>query len=104
MESILQTPWGRTTSKQELATGVFWVETSEHGGLLINASQAQSLLSERARTIGKPWESFLAFEQEHDMLVVFYEHPEFYPWIEEDLTEKLAADGLYLFHPDYFYV
>ncbi len=103
MESILHTPWGKTTSKQELATGVFWVETIEHGGLLINIAQAQSLLSDRARTIGKPWESFLAFEQERDMLVVFYEHPELYPWIEEELTEKLAADGLSLFYPDYFY-
>jgi hypothetical protein len=36
------------------------------------------------------------------MVVVFYEHPELYPWVEEELTEKLAADTLRLSCPEYF--
>jgi len=81
---------------------VFWVETAEHGGLLIEAERAQTFLSEQALTIGRRWENVLVYEQEHDMPVVFYEHPELYPWAEEDLTEKLAAESLRLFHPEYF--
>lgn len=101
MENI-STPWGRALTRQELAEGVFWVETAEHGGLLIETHRARTLLSDMALKIGQPWEEFLAYEQEYDMMVVFYEHPELYPWVEEELTEKLAADSLHLHHPEYF--
>lgn len=87
---------------QELAEGIFWVETADHGGLLIEATQARALLSEQALKLGRVWESFLVYEQERDMPVVFYEHPELYPWVEEELTEKLAADALHILHPEYF--
>jgi hypothetical protein len=103
MESM-PTPWGIALTKQELAEGIFWVEAGEYGGLLITAAQARALLSEQARKIGLPWENFLVYEQERDMPVVFYEHPELYPWVEEELTEKLAADSLRLYHPEYFHL
>jgi hypothetical protein len=95
-------PWGTALSSEKLAEGVFWVETAENGGVLIETERARTFLSENALKIGQPWENFLVYEQEHDMPVVFYEHPELYPWAEEDLTEKLAADGLRLSHPEYF--
>lgn len=98
----MPTPWGIALTTQELAEGIFWVETATHGGLLIDKMQANILLSDKALKIGQPWETFLAYEQEYAMLVVFYEHPELYPWIEEDLTEKLAEDNLRLSHPEYF--
>lgn len=87
---------------QELTEGIFWVETADHGGLLIEVTQARALLSERALKIGQIWEHFLAYEQDRAMVVVFYEHPELYPWVEEELTEKLAEDNLRLSYPDYF--
>ena len=98
----METPWGIALTRQELAEGIFWVETAEHGGLLIEQTQAQALLSDPALKIGRLWEAFLAYEQDQDMLVVFYEHPELYPWVEEELTKKLAADNLQRFHPEYF--
>lgn len=98
----MQTPWGKALSRLELTEGVFWVETGEHGGLLIEKAQARTLLSDSALKIGHPWENYLAYEQAYDMMVVFYEHPELYPWVEEELTEKLAADHLRLGHPEYF--
>lgn len=101
MERIA-TPWGIALTTQELAEGVFWVETAEQGGLLIEREQAYTLLSASALKIGQSWDNFFVYEQEHDMPVVFYEHPEWYPWAEEELTEKLAADSLHLFHPEYF--
>ena len=98
----MQTPWGAARTEQQLDKGVFLVKTDKHGGLLIEQAIAATLLSERALRIGKVWEQFFAFEQEHDMMVVFYEHPELYPWVEEDLTEKFAEDSLREHHPDYF--
>ena len=97
-----QTPWGKALTKLELTEGVFWVETGEHGGLLIEKAQARKLLSDPALKIGQHWENYLVYEQTYDMMVVFYEHPELYPWVEEELTEKLAADNLRLGHPEYF--
>ncbi len=87
---------------QELAEGIYWIETADHDGLMIEAGQARELLSEQALKMGQVWENYLLYGQEYDMPVVFYEHPELYPWVEEELTEKLAADTLRLFHPEYF--
>lgn len=102
MSESMQTPWGVALTTLQLDEGVFWVETTEHGGILIEASQAKAALSEKALKIGQPWYDFIAFEQEHNMGVIFYEHPEWYPWAEEELTEKLAEDNLRQDHPDYF--
>ena len=102
METIL-TPWGTALSSEKLIEGVFWAETATNGGLLIEARWAQTFLSEYALKIGQAWKNFLVYEQERDMPVVFYEHPELYPWAEEDLTENLAADSLRLSHPEYFH-
>jgi hypothetical protein len=102
MSEGMHTPWGVALTKQQLDEGVFWIETSEHGGLLIELTQAKTMLSEKALKIGQPWYDFLAFEQEHDMMVVFYEHPEWYPWLEQTLTEALAEDSLRQYHPEYF--
>lgn len=98
----MHTPWGVAQTKLQLAEGVFLVKTEVHGGILIEQTIAASLLSEKAIRIGKPWESFLAFEQDQDMMVVLYEHPEIYPWVEEELTEKFAEDNLREYHPEYF--
>lgn len=98
----MHTPWGEAQTKQQLDEGVYWVTTAIHGGLLIEKERAQALLSTRACHIGMPWNDFLAFEQEYAMMVVFYEQPQLYPWVEEELTAKLAEDVLRLRYPDYF--
>ena len=102
MAAGMLTPWGVARTKQQLDEGIFLVKTAEHGGLLIEQAVATQMLSERALCIGKVWEDFLSFEQDHDMMVVLYEHPELYPWVEEELTEKFAEDSLRTHHPDYF--
>lgn len=102
MSKGMHTPWGVAETKQQLAVGVYLVRTAGHGGILIDKTVAPDMLSEKARLVGKPWEAFLAFEQEHEMMVVLYEHPELYPWVEEELTEKFAEDSLREYHPEYF--
>ena len=102
MSTGMLTPWGVAHTRQQLDEGVFLVKTAEHGGLLIEQAIAAEMLSERALRIGTVWEGFLAFEQDHDMMVVLYEHSELYPWVEEDLTEKFAEDSLRAHHPEYF--
>ncbi len=96
------TPWGVALTQQQLDEHVFWVETVECGGLLIDASYARMALSDKAYRIGQPWSSFIAYEQEHDMMVVFYEHPEWYLWVEEELTQEFAEDLVRQYHPEYF--
>ncbi|MBV9709517.1 MAG: hypothetical protein JO011_01235 [Ktedonobacteraceae bacterium] len=102
MPGGMHTPWGRAQTQHQLADGVFWVTTEVHGGLLIEIKQAEETLSEKALSIGKRWNDFLTFEQEKDMMVVFYEHPEWYPWMEEELVEQLAEESLRRDHPNYF--
>jgi hypothetical protein len=101
MENVFS-PWGPIITQQELGEGILWVETAEHGGLLIDMAQAHTLLSAQALKIGTPWKNLMVYEQERDMPVVLYEHPELYPWVEEELTQKLAADCLRRLHPTYF--
>lgn len=102
MSGGMHTPWGIAQTKQQLDEGVFWVKTAEHGGILIERAKAKEILSAKAISIGEDWNDFLAFEEEHAMMVVFYEHPELYPWVEDELTEKLAEDNLRKQHPEYF--
>ncbi len=102
MSGNIQTPWGVSLTTQQLDEGVFWVEAAEHGGILITITQARALLSDKAQQIGRSWNAFLAFEQERDMMVVFYEHPEWYFWMEEELTLQFAEANLRQHHPEYF--
>jgi len=102
MTGGMQTPWGVAHTKQQLDEGVFWVQTVEHGGILIEKVKAEEILTEKAIKIGMYWNDFLAFEQDHDMMVVYYEHPEFYSLVEWELTEKFAEDSLRKYHPEYF--
>ncbi|MBE3559148.1 MAG: hypothetical protein IMW89_07990 [Ktedonobacteraceae bacterium] len=98
----MHTPWGVSHTQTQLEEGVFWVQTPENGGILIEYPRAGAYLSEKAMKIGKRWHDFLVFEQESDMTVVWYEHPEWYMWAEADLVEKLAEDMLRQSHPEYF--
>jgi uncharacterized protein DUF7007 len=102
MPGGMHTPWGKAQTQRQLADGVFWVETEAHGGLLIENVRAEECLSEKALALGKRWHDFLAFEQDKDMMVVFYEYPAWYPWMEEELTEQFAEESLRRDHPDYF--
>jgi hypothetical protein len=103
MSDGMYTPWGMAQVKQQLAQDVFLVQTFDEkcGGILIAAARAEALLSDRARIIGQHWEEFLAFEQEA-MMVVLYEHPELYPWVEEELTERFAEESVRQVYPGYF--
>ncbi len=104
MHEGMQTPWGVAHTVHILAEHIVLTETCEHGGLLIERTQANTLLSPQAVRLGKLWNSFLAFEQGDAMQVVFYEHPELYPWAEEDLIQELAEASLRATYPEYFAV
>ena len=104
MQEGMLTPWGVALMVHVLDDGISWVQTAEHGGLLLEQPQAEELLSPKARTLGIWWREFLTFEQDDALLVVFYEHPELYPWAEENLIQPLAETYLRATHPDYFNV
>jgi hypothetical protein len=98
-----QTPWGTALTTEKLGDGILWVETSTNGGILIETNLASSLLSARVLKLGQSWQNCLAFEHGNGLLAIFYEHPELYPWIEPELTEKISADCLHVEYPEYFY-
>jgi len=103
MSDGMYTPWGVAQTQHQLAEDVFLVQTTDElGGVLITSARAEEMLSDRARTLGQHWQGFLAFEQEEAIMAVFYEHPEFYPWVEEELTERFAEDALRSGYPAYF--
>ena len=102
MDEEMYTPWGVAQSVELLDEGVYWVQPQAHGGLLIEQTRAEKLLSAKAIAIGKWWNAFLTFEEDDAMLVVFYEHPELYPWAEEELIHTLAEECLHRVYPDYF--
>jgi hypothetical protein len=102
MTGGMRTLWGVALIRQRLDEGVFWIKTMTGGGLLIEKARADQLLSEKARRIGQTWYDFLAFDEEQAIMVVFYEYPELYPWVEAELTEKLAEDALHQSYPEYF--
>ena len=102
MHEGMPTPWGVALTVSLLDDGIFWVQTAEHGGVLLEHMQVETLLSPKAMTLGMEWHEFLAFEQDDAMQVVFYEHPELYPWAEEDLVQPLAEACLRRTYPHYF--
>ena len=104
MSDGMYTPWGIARVKQQLDQDVFLVQTpdEQNGGILISTDRAEALLSDKARTLGLRWQEFLAFDQEHAMMVVLYEHPELYPWVEEELTERFAEESVRQGCPGYF--
>ena len=102
MQEGMLTPWGVALMVHVLDDGIFWVQTAEHGGVLLEQPQAEELLSAKARVLGIWWHEFLSFEQDDTLLVVFYEHPELYPWAEENLIQPLAESYLRANHLDYF--
>lgn len=104
MQEGMLTPWGVALMVHVLDDGIFWVQTAEYGGVLLEQTQAGSLLSPKARALGTWWHEFLTFEQDDALLVVFYEHPDLYPWAEENLIHPLAETYLRATHPDYFNV
>ena len=104
MSGSMQTPWGVAQTRWQLDIGVFWVQTEDQGGLLIDKAKAEELLSNQARALGTTWNDFLAFSQEDEISVIFYEHPELYHWLEEEFTEDVAEESLRREHPEYFLV
>ena len=71
MQEGMLTPWGVALMVHALDDGISWVQTAEHGGLLLEQTQAEELLSPKARTLGTWWHEFLTFEQDDALLVVF---------------------------------
>ena len=102
MHEGMSTPWGVALTVSLLDEGILWVQTAEHGGVLLEHMQAETLLSPKAMALGMDWHEFLAFEQNNAMQVVFYEHPELYPWAEEELIQPLAEASLRRTYPHYF--
>ena len=71
--SGMPTPWGRAQMMQVIEPGFMQVETASHGGFLLSRAFAESQLSEAGRKVGKEFGNWLAYEEDCDAAVIFWE-------------------------------
>lgn len=83
--------WGPDVGFDQVQPGVFDVETSCHGGFLVDKHTAQTFLTPVARRHGNPVGSFLAYEEDCDAMIVLFEHPEL---LSRRVTKKVMNELL----------
>ncbi len=68
------TYWGRSQTVDKILPGVYYVTTASHGGLMIGAKIAQSLISPLAISYGAKMGSWLCYEEDCLWAIPAYEH------------------------------
>lgn len=69
----MNTPWGKSDSKQTVKRGLSFVTTPSHGGFMVSKTYAEKHFSKAAITRGKAYGSYLAYEEDCDYLIVIWE-------------------------------
>lgn len=62
--NITHSPWGAVQTQSTLATGIYNVTTAGHGGIMINASIAEKLLSKEAKERGEIYGKYYCYEED----------------------------------------
>ena len=98
----MNTPWGTLQWTRTLAPGVYWIDTTGHGGILIGATVAQRNLSPQALHIGERWGNKLFFEEDCAVAAPLYEHPEWQEQLGGSQENYDPAEALRRYFPAYF--
>jgi hypothetical protein len=69
----MPTPWGRAQATTTFEPGFLFVETAGHGGFLLSRKFAADHLSEAGRRHGSEFAQWLAYEEDSDANIIFYE-------------------------------
>lgn len=69
----MPTPWGKAQMTTIYEPGLMRVETASHGGFLLSRQFAQEKLSEAGRKRGVEYGQWLAYEEDSDANIIFYE-------------------------------
>lgn len=94
----MQTPWGPSQHQQKITDGMYWVSTSGHGGLLIECRIAGKLLSPWAFSYGGRYGQWLAYEEDCDYQVAFFELPQYWPKLYQHRPNPQADRSADLLH------
>ena len=90
----MQTPWGYADRVIALARGVTDVSTPSHGGIIVTKRWGEANLSEAARDNGMKFMDGWAFEEDCKWVIVYNEHPELFPAINENGNREAAESAL----------
>lgn len=91
--TMLNTPWGEAQHQQEICDGVYTVDTAGHGGIMVHARVARSLLSELALAKSEHWDEWYCFEEDCDWALFGYECPDLLAPLLGKTPEALKQDA-----------
>lgn len=83
-------PWGFVQSSTRVVSGVRWVSTPSHGGLMVAEATASKYLSEAALAAGERWGGYYCYEEDCQWAVAFYERPEWEEAMDKAAERKLT--------------
>jgi hypothetical protein len=69
----MNTPWGKSDSKQTVRRGLSFVTTPSHGGFMVAKGYAYKHFSPEAIVRGKAYGGYLAYEEDCDASIVLWE-------------------------------
>lgn len=103
----MPTPWGVSQYKHEVATSVYIVGSSSHGGCMIGCKVALDYLSPEAIAHGRKWNQWLCYEEDCDIAIIMYEQPK---WFTDKYTapkttleiQEIALSVISKYAPDYY--
>lgn len=101
----MQTPWGRADMVTKLEEGIYSVETSGHGGVMIVKSIANNILTESAIKRGQEFGNFICYEEDCDYAIPMYElkkcWDKYFAPKEETEIEQILIKSLSMWNPEY---
>jgi hypothetical protein len=93
----MQTPWGKSDSKQTFARGLSFVSTPSHGGFAVAETFGRKNLSIAAQQRGAFRNGYFFFEEDCDASIILLE----LPITRNGLDEQKIIDSLSVWHADY---
>ena len=79
----MQTPWGRSDETIKIETGVSWVSTPSHGGLMVASGAASKFLTPKAIELGQHYGAYVCFEEDCAYAVAFFQNPQWKRFLDK---------------------
>ena len=101
-------PWGDIQHADELYTGVHFVSTASHGGVMMLRQIVENLLDKQVQDYGFWFGNYLCFEEDADENIVLRELLDQNLWqIPDRIKDRAAFEAnidlnIQTYHPDYW--
>lgn len=107
-----ESPWGEIDYLDQIAEGIYQVETPSHGGVMmdVHSDFVKEDLSDPAWDVGEGWHNWLCFEEDAAYAVAFWEllnTESDLDWYYEpyendpDRLEEIWRTAIELYYPEY---